>query len=990
MALDPGTRLGPYEILAPLGAGGMGEVYKATDTRLNRTVAIKVLPPHFSSNPEMKQRFDREAQTVAALNHPHICTLHDVGRQGDTDFLVMEYLEGETLAARIERGPLPLEDALRVAIQIADALEKAHGHGVTHRDLKPGNIMLTESGAGRQGSPQAKLLDFGLAKLKQAPQASASGSPISAVLSGTTPGTILGTLQYMAPEQLEGKEADARTDIFAFGTVLYEMATGRRAFEGKSQPHLIAAIVSAQPDPVSKTQTAAPPALDFLIERCLVKDPELRLQTATDLVWKLRWIAEGGTEGSVQASSASARRRRVRMAQLGLAVVSLLVLGTSVVTMSRRDTDVRQVTRFLVDVPDMPVAEAVSISPDGRFVAYSASDAGATAVFLRPLDTDVGTKLPGTEGAGRLFWSPDSRWIAFFAGGRLKKVEAAGGPPQNICETPDLLGGTWNADGVIVFASSKGLHRVLAAGGQPTPIELSEEVTKQNPREPYFLPDGRHYLYLAGGEKGDRRPETGDGRLKTEDRRPETEDRSDAAIYAGSLDSTETTRLVASQSNAAYAEPGYLLYHREGTLYAQAFDADDVELSGEAVRLADGLPYAESGTAAFAVSHAGVVIYRNEPQRQATGGAAPGTAGPSPPAPPLLWVSRNGRGERAAEPEGWTGVDLSPDGRRTAVHRHDPDGGDVWIFEKGNGTPSRFTFDGAQDNSSAVWSPDSARIAFASQRNGKWGLYVKLADNTRAEEQVLESELPVMPMSWSGDRLVYWTSDSKTGGDIWSVQLTGEKKPVPVLQTPADERNPTVSSDGKWIAYSSNESGRSEIYIRPFPEGPGRIQVSVNGGVFPRWRRDGREVYFMSLVSLGAMMASDIRVSGTAIQREVPRGLFQSFFIRGPHAGGHPHAYAVSADGQTFLVPQFENVPLAFGRGGARAGGGAGGRGPRAGGGGRFAGGGGRGRATLVGNAVAAFVVSAVRADRYAATAPSAQSAAPITVVLDWDAGLNH
>jgi len=305
---------------------------------------------------------------------------------------------------------------LKVAVAIADALEKAHGQGVTHRDLKPGNIMLTEGGA--------KLLDFGLAKLKQAPQASASGSPISAVgLSGTTPGTILGTMQYMAPEQLEGKEADARTDIFAFGAVLYEMLTGRKAFEGKSQPHLIAAIVSAQPDPVSKTQPAAPPALDFLIERCLVKDPEQRLQTATDLVWKLRWIAEGGTEGSVPAAM-TAQRRRVRIAQLALAVVSLLVVGTSVVFISRRETEARQVTRFLIDVPDMPVAEAVSISPDGRLVAYSASDGGSTAVFVRPLNTDVGTKLPGTEGAGRLFWSPDSRWIAFFAGGRLKKVEA--------------------------------------------------------------------------------------------------------------------------------------------------------------------------------------------------------------------------------------------------------------------------------------------------------------------------------------------------------------------------------------------------------------------------------------------------------------------------------------------------------------------------------------------------------------------------------------
>ena len=930
MALQTGTRLGPYEIVTQLGAGGMGEVYKATDTRLNRTVAIKVLPQHFSANPEMKQRFEREAQTIAALNHPHICTLHDVGRQDDTDFLVMEYIEGETLAARLARGALPLEDALAVATAVADALEKAHGQGVTHRDLKPGNVMLTASGA--------KLLDFGLAKLQQAhPAAAAAGAPASSIGPLTTvPGTLLGPRQYLAPEQLEGKEADARTDIFAFGAVLYEMLTGKRAFEGKSQPHLIAAIVSSQPDPISKTHPAVPAALDFLVERCLAKDPEERVQTATDLVWKLRWIADRSVSKGAPAPRAAGRR--VRAAQLSLAAVVVLAAAmAALIVVFSRGTESRQVTRFLIDVPDMPIAEAVSISPDGRLVAYSASDSGATAVFVRPLNAGGASKLAGTEGAGRLFWSPDSRWIAFFAGGRLKRVEATGGPPQNVCDTPDLLGGTWNEDGVVVFASSQGLQRVLAAGGQPSPIELSGDIAKQNPREPYFLPDGRQFLFLAGA--GD----------------------ADAAIYAGSLDSPETTRLVTSASNAVYAEPGYLLYHREGTLYAQAFDAGDVEVSGEAFRVADGLPFGAAGAAAFAASHAGILIFRNDPQRQAaSAGAGPETGG-NLAERPLRWANRTGTGEVAAAPGGWTGVDISPDGRRAAVHRHEGDGGDIWILDAGQTTPSRFTFDAAQDNSSPVWSADGARIAFASQRGGTWGLYTKTADNTRAEELALESERPVMPMSWTANRLVYWTSDPKTGGDIWAVPLDGGRKPVPVLQTRADERTPQVSPDGRWLAYSSNETGRSEIYIRPFPEGPGRIQVSVNGGVYPRWRRDGRELYFMSLVVLGSVMASDISVSGASVQRAVPRTLFQSFFAGGAHAVGQFHAFAAAPAGDRFLVPQFESLAAGFGRG-------------------------------VVGgfNFAAAFALPLVTADRRAAAAPSSLSTAPITVVLDWTAGLQQ
>jgi eukaryotic-like serine/threonine-protein kinase len=406
MPLQPGTKLGPYKIVAPAGAGGMGEVYKGSDTRLNRTVAIKVLPEQFSQDTEMKQRFEREAQTIAAMNHPHICTLYDVGQQDGTEFLVMEYLEGETLASRVARGPLPLAEALKVAIEIADALDKAHGHGVTHRDLKPGNVMLTATGA--------KLLDFGLAKLKQ--QATSPDTPSPAGANTTTPGTILGTLQYMAPEQLEGRDADSRTDIFAFGAMLYEMVSGKKAFEGKSKAHLIAAIVSADPDPLSKVQPETPPALEFLVKRCLAKDPEDRLQTVWDVLSQLRWIADGGSDAG---SAALSTRRRRRPAQLALAAAALLAVVVAIpVFLGFGNSKTPLETRFTIATPDMPVPEAAVISPDGRAVAYSARDAGGTFLFVRPLDTDSPLRLPGTDGAGDLFWSPDSRFIAFFAGGR--------------------------------------------------------------------------------------------------------------------------------------------------------------------------------------------------------------------------------------------------------------------------------------------------------------------------------------------------------------------------------------------------------------------------------------------------------------------------------------------------------------------------------------------------------------------------------------------
>jgi Tol biopolymer transport system component len=936
MPLAAGATLGPYAIVAQIGAGGMGEVYRARDTRLNRTVAVKVLPPHFSDDPEMKQRFEREAQTVAGLNHPHICVLHDVGHERPApdsepvDFLVMEYLDGQSLANRLSSGALPLDEALEVAIQIADALEKAHAKGVTHRDLKPGNIMLTESGA--------KLLDFGLAKMRQPGMQIASSLSAVRTPTATTPGTVLGTMQYMAPEQLGGEDADARSDIFAFGAVLYEMLTGRRAFEGKSQAHLIAAIVSLQPDPISKTQPSVPAALDFLVERCLEKDPQYRLQTATDLVHELRWIAGGGAAGGLPIVARS--RRRALAARVSLVgAAALAVAAGSFAVMAPKKGGPIEATRFAIDVPDMPAPEALAISPDGRTVAYAARDGGGTALFSRSLGTETAVKLPGTEGAGRLFWSTDSRWIAFFSEGHLKRVEAEGGPARNVAETAALLGGTWNAGGDILFGSDKGLQRVLAAGSQPARVALKIDGQElADAREPYFLPDGRHFLFLAG---------SGD----------------EAAIYAGALDSAEAKRVVAADSNPVYAAPGYLLYHRAGTLYAQPFDAKGLALQGDSVRMADGLPHAETGAAAFAASQSGVLVYKNNAIRTvapiADGGRSDGGIGGPP---PLSWVSRDGQVTSASAAGRWIGVDLSPDGKQIVAHRHEAGGGDLWIFDVGEPTPTRFTFDGSQDNSSPIWSPDGTRIAFASHRNGKWGIYTKAADNTRAEQLVIETELPAIPMSWSpdGKDLVYTMVDPKTAGDIWSTAVDGEgtkPQPVPVLQTPADERNPQVSPDGHWLAYSSNETGRSEIYVRPFPQGPGRIQISVDGGIYPRWRRDSRELYFMNLLSMGGMMATELRVTGASIARTVPRRLGQTYFVTQTHAGGAHHAFAVSADGERFLIPQFSGVADGFG--------------------GSISG-------------MYSAVNQAIASDRNGRGATAGGADAPITVVLDWTAAAHR
>ena len=872
MAFLSGARFGPYEVLAPLGQGGMGEVYRAIDTRLDRTVAIKMLAPEVADSPVRRQRFEREARAVSSLNHPNICSLYDVGEQNGAPFLVMEYVDGETLAHRLVRGALSIDQVLRYSVGIAGGLDHAHRHGIIHRDLKPANIMLTRAGV--------KLLDFGVARLGKA-EPIAGGLPGAAqpLQTITEEGTVVGTLQYMAPEQLEARDTDARIDIFAFGAVVYEMATGQQAFDGPSRASVIAAILDHDPAPLSGVRRETPPLLDQIVTRCLAKNPDDRWQTASDLKQALMWITDQSAQiGGLPTLSRPARHmHRGWVAAAALAVLASLTAIALATMASRRVSTDAASFRFIVPPPrnaNFSQSSAfMAVSPDGRSLAFIASSGeGNDTLWVRSLDTLNARQLAGTDGAARPFWSPDSRFLAFSGIGAdtLKKIDVVNGFSQTVAGAR-AAPGTWNDDGVILFPGGleQGglLYRISASGGSPAPATSSDRARAEtNHIWPQFLPDGRHFIFLARSAQ------------------PEH----DGVVYVGSLDSTDRVRVVSADSHAVYAPQGYVLFMRENTLVAQAFDPTTLRLTGEPVPLAEQVERTPgSRRGAFSISRTGVLAYRPIGETR------------------LAWYDRGGKLLQSIGPPGqYSNPALSPDEQRIAVGRLDFETGasDIWVIDLASGgLASRFTFDAAPEEM-PLWSPDGSRIIF----KFKTGFYQKVSTGTGNSELLLSNVGSFgNPLDWShgGRSLLYQTldRDPKATLDLWMLPLVGDRKPVAGLRTEFQEGQAHPSPDGRWMAYVSNESGKNEVYVRAFPFDGSKRQVSTQGGLEPMWRGDGKELFYLAP---DRRLMSVVVKSGSRFEASLPTLLFETRMSVAFSPSYTRNQYVVSADGQRFLINQ--------------------------------------------------------------------------------------
>ncbi|HEX5106913.1 MAG TPA: protein kinase [Vicinamibacterales bacterium] len=946
MTIAEGSRLGPYVIQATTGDKA-GEVYTAFDTRVDRTVVIRVLP---SDDPGLNQRLKSEAKILAGIRHPNIRVLHDIGRERirvdeapdlhgghadvdapsaggeagaapeerEVEFLVLEHLEGETVADRLARGPgssaskrkppITMDDALAIAVQIAGALDHAHQKGLVHGHLRPDTILLTRGGKSSD-PPVVKLLDFGLAPEDGPAEAGhyVQESLLPTREHVTAQGTVAAQVEYLAPEQLEGKPADARSDLFALGVVLYEMLTGRKAFEGKSPSVLMAAILTAEPDPLPAAHRLVSPALDHVLKRCLAKDPEDRWQTAHDLLVQLRWIAGSDASASGAAAVGARRARWILYAALTAAVVMLAALAGPIVRYLQGPTD-QPPFQFRNPVVGL-LARDISISPDGRMMAFMArpDQQQPASLFVRPVGSLDSRRIAGTDDAAQPFWSPDSRYIGFVAGGKLRKVETVGGPPRDVADAPDFEGGTWNEAGTILFGSAKGVFSVSAEGGTPMLVSTASK-PETGHFWPHFLPDGRHYIYQAWSEE-----------------------RTNRSLFTGSVDSKDRVRLMAAETNVVYVgarsggAPGHLLFHREATVFAQPFDAGSRSLAGDAVQIAGGVAYDQgNGRGYFDVSQGDALVYF---QGAAGGGGRGFTAGRGGVNQnvQLAWVSRTGQLIAAAgDPAPQGDFDVSPDGSLVAVTRQEESGADVWLIDwRRGGIGSRLTMDPA-DDINPVWL-DQSRVAFTSYRKGNADIYVKNANSLGDDVALLESPANEFVEASSHDgRYVAYLTGQDNFLEIYALPLFGDRKPIPVVTGRYQKNEPQFSFDGKWLAYTSDESkpGSFEVYVMSFPpKDPAtdqKLRVSRGGGGQPRWSKDGRELYYRALDN--QIMVVGI-TAGAKITAEVQRLLFPPFLSALQTRDPARHQLAVTPDGDRFLlrVPPGQ-VAREGGSGAARAG----------------------------------------------------------------------
>ncbi|MGH9714438.1 MAG: protein kinase domain-containing protein [Candidatus Acidiferrales bacterium] len=864
MPLSAGTKLGPYEIQTPLGAGGMGEVYRARDTRLDRIVAVKILPSHLSSDLDARQRFEREAKIISSLNHPHICVLHDVGHQDGINYLVMECVEGETLAKRLEKGPLPSEQVLKFGAQIADALDKAHRSGVVHRDLKPGNVMLTTSGV--------KLLDFGLAKPTAPLDSAATHTAAKESTPVTVEGTVVGTFQYMSPEQVEGRELDGRSDIFSFGSVLYEMLTGQRAFQGRSQLSVASAILEKDPEPISSIKPMTSASVDRCVRRCLAKDPDQRWQNAGDLADELRWI--GGLTDSGVSMVGAVRRRPKLSERVAWAVAASVLLASVAFWFLRPKSEFSAQPTYSSIVPpdgtsfqiEGDLGTPPALAPNGSAIVFGAGD----ELWYRSLRGGAERVLSGAHGAIFPFWSPDSSSIGFFADSKLKTLDISSGVVRVLCEAPGSRGGTWGSSGIILFtpAVRDVIYQIPAGGGSPTPVTHLDPKLHTTHRWPFFLPDGQHFLYLATNHASPQAEQNG--------------------VYVASLDGKVNRLLVSSLAGAIYAQ-GYLLYVNQSTLYGQTLDLKKLGLTGVPAPLVNGI------VVDMGVWHATFTASQNNELSYQIGSASAQSR--------LEWVDRQGKHLSFASDKGnFFGLRLSRDGRHLLVARGDPSA-DLWVFDASGSNKTRLTFDGSVVTE-AVWSPGDSRFAVSlGLPNNRFNLIAKASSGSGPVTPLEEGDNNDAPTDWSPDGRYLLTERFLHGdSEIWVHPLTPSEAARPLLTSTATnglQSSAQFSPDGKFVAFTLAISGGPEVFIVPFPNGNGMWQVSVAGGHWPRWRGDGKELYFVTTHNV--LTAVDIQEKGDSLVVGQPVSLFPFRHSLRTYRLGMID-YDVSSDGKRFLL----------------------------------------------------------------------------------------